>query len=694
MCLSYWPFHTLQTTMKFKYEILNGSGCASSPDNDTDDDLKTCGKCKLCELNLNTSTGFKSTVTNEKNCLPKDNFGIKIACTTKNVVYLITCDFCNMQYVGMTTTELRKRFDSHRSALNTSKFNTELYYHFLTHKKEHLKVQIIYHYNKTDDAKEVLLTVEEFYMRKLCTLMPFGLNDNINSMNINLSSYDLLKLNSRNTPFFTFPSERKKRGHGHKKYHKRNVDSSVLKENVDKMYAFLVSFKMHELYVYLRSLKRNTINECLEILDDYCENHPAKRSSLHRMLLSYRSQFVKPPKKEDDSFIYCTIPYVHRVIESMGIRGILKSKDLNAYLPHISRKFKIRTTFSYSTTVGRRILNYNKVLNKLTKEDLTVSSCDCNSKYAKFVYAPHGHVHTGQLDIIDNLDLRRIMAMGAKFRLTPSVTKAKIWNSLSESMIKLKKKFSRKCKIKEECFDIWFDILMKKIKKRFHTFRNFELESNDIFEQDSVVQYLKDFQERFVIVPVDKASNNYAIICKIFYIQILKEELGILNNKDITGNTVYQPVYLSEEKFYQQQELKNKQLGNTLTEENKYIPLLYWTSKQHKNPYKFRFIAGASHCTNKTISQEVSLALKCIKNQFKNYCGVIKKRTGLNYYWCIDNSAEFLQKLSDVDTASSIETFDFSTLYTNLPLDCIYDNFERLIIKMFKNSGSNSILVL
>ena len=114
----------------------------------------------------------------------------------------------------------------------------------------------------------------------------------------------------------------------------------------------------------------------------------------------------------------------------MGIRGILKSKDLNDYLPHISRKFKPRTTFSYGPTVGKTILNYNKVLNTLTKEDLSVSYCDCNSKYATFVYAPHGHVHTGQLDIIDDIDLRGILAMGAKFRLTLSVTKAKIWNSL------------------------------------------------------------------------------------------------------------------------------------------------------------------------------------------------------------------------------------------------------------------------
>ena len=65
----------------------------------------------------------------------------------------------------------------------------------------------------------------------------------------------------------------------------------------------------------------------------------------------------------------------------------------------------------------------------------------------------------------------------------------------------------------------------------------------------------------------------------------------------------------------------------------------------------------------------------------------------LTFFWSIDNSMEFIHKVSEVDIADSIETFDFSTLYTNLPLDNIYEKLKQLIIKMFKHNGSNSILV-
>ena len=69
------------------------------------------------------------------------------------------------------------------------------------------------------------------------------------------------------------------------------------------------------------------------------------------------------------------------------------------------------------------------------------------------------------------------------------------------------------------------------------------------------------------------------------------------------------------------------------------------------------------------------------------------KNRGLRFFWSIDNSVEFLLKLSGVPRAYSIKTYDFSTLYTNLPLDYIYECLEKLIIKMYNNSGAVGLLI-
>ena len=73
------------------------------------------------------------------------------------------------------------------------KRNILLYDHFCGpgHEMSHCKVQIILQV-KTDDVdiKDVLLAKEEYYMRMLSTLYPFGLNDNVKSLNINLKTHE------------------------------------------------------------------------------------------------------------------------------------------------------------------------------------------------------------------------------------------------------------------------------------------------------------------------------------------------------------------------------------------------------------------------------------------------------------------------------------------------------------------------
>ena len=530
-------------------------------------------------------------------------------------------------------------------------------------------------------------------MRKLGTLYPFGLNDNITSMKLNLSSFDFNQLNSYNTPFFTFGSKRRKRSHGNRKKPIRKKSSLDIRNILDQLSILYNDKQLYSVYTLLRSLNRQTIEKCLVELDDYSRNNRNKQSLLEKIILAYRSQYIKPLKNNCEEYIYFNIPFLYNAIDKVGVEGLLGCKNVKAHLPNNARNVSVRTTFSYGPTIGRKIFNYNKTLNNLKENDLLIDSCDCRESFSAFLYEPHGHVHTGNLDIISNTKLRDVMSKGAKFRLTPSISKSKILASLKVSIEKLKKKLASRCKLKEINFDMWFDVLWKLIKKRCDILTPDILNSNDIFEDDAVNSYLNGLYERFVIVPVDKACNNFAIICKNFYFQVLKNELGIGKNEFIIGNEVYQYVNKTTSQFFDEQIKENLELGNILKEEDKYIPALYWTSKQHKDPYKFRFIAGASRSTNKAISIEVSLALKCIKRQFKNYCAVIKRNSGLNYFWSIDNSQEFIDKLNDVKKADTIETFDFSTLYTNLPLDKIYDSLEQLIIKMFKHSGSLYILV-
>ena len=57
-----------------------------------------------------------------------------------------------------------------------------------------------------------------------------------------------------------------------------------------------------------------------------------------------------------------------------------------------------------------------------------------------------------------------------------------------------------------------------------------------------VARELSRLHENFVIVPVDKASNNYNFVCKRHYVDILIEELGL---HLLPGNPTYNLTHFS-----------------------------------------------------------------------------------------------------------------------------------------------------
>ena len=58
-------------------------------------------------------------------------------------------------------------------------------------------------------------------------------------------------------------------------------------------------------------------------------------------------------------------------------------------------------------------------------------------------------------------------------------------------------------------------------------------------KQPNVSKYLEELHKRFIITNIDKAGNNFGVVCKKYYIDVLKKELGVNNVSDIKGNDVY-----------------------------------------------------------------------------------------------------------------------------------------------------------
>ena len=86
-----------------------------------------------------------------------------------------------------------------------------------------------------------------------------------------------------------------------------------------------------------------------------------------------------------------------------------------------------------------------------------------------------------------------------------------------------------------------------------------------------------------------------------------------------------------------------------------------------------------------SLSKVLTSCLTAIKNHWIKYCEKTYEREGINYFWSIKNSTEILNKLKTKGfKASTISTYDFSTLYTTLPHNLIRNQLVDLIENTFR----------
>ena len=84
----------------------------------------------------------------------------------------------------------------------------------------------------------------------------------------------------------------------------------------------------------------------------------------------------------------------------------------------------------------------------------------------------------------------------------------------------------------------------------------------------------------------------------------------------------------------------------------KEVPLIYWIPKNQRYTQKQyevnrQPVQGFVQTSIKPLSKHFSKALKLILNQMKVYSDKVFERSNLHYYWILDNSLQFMEKLKD-----------------------------------------------
>ena len=119
----------------------------------------------------------------------------------------------------------------------------------------------------------------------------------------------------------------------------------------------------------------------------------------------------------------------------------------------------------------------------------------------------------------------------------------------------------------------------------------------------------------YVFVPIVKARNNIAIICKRYYVEVILKEIGQIGN----GNSTYEKSSKTVEDVVEDNVVYSERLGLEVEDEEKDLPSMYWIPKMHKDPPGARFIIASKQCSTKKISKSVSSAFKLMHSQIENF---------------------------------------------------------------------------
>ena len=598
----------------------------------------------------------------------------EVSCKMKNAIYAIKCLKCKIHYVGETKQMVKSRFLQHRRDVISNKKGTFMVKHFNQphHSWEDMEIKIL---DCTDGDDKVKLRTKEYnWIKILTSAFPWGMNDSISGYG-NLSEWETNgDMTAKNSPYFKLPvHDGKKRKRGNRKRRNKIVDV----EFTDKVKEYYEDKQFDKLYKCFRQASKRTLSRAVK------ESETMTGCTSIQMLICGYSLGIfdknKPERKTEYNRkgIVVDIPFICNTLSQIGLQSFMnkpRNKCLLGYQESNSQDFKKpKVLFRLNRTIGSFCFNYNKFLKTIREEWVSGQEevpCECKIKYSDYI-SYNGHVITGNVNIItDNVFLKEMMSKGTNHRIDKKFITMEDLQTIRCSIID----YAEKAYIKEQSTDKPQDIAnyVDAVTEYVWNKAPFGYERNGGTLKSAIFQDM-------VCTPVDKATNNFAFICKRLYFEFV--------NKELSGNSTYIPRNTTVDDLIRRHSSLCRGYGMELEVDNNKVPTLFGIPKFHKPTLKFRFIAGASRSSTKPISIMGHNFLQLIKNHFLKYCKVIENRTKSRRYISVANSEHVVRQLRRLDHWHSAKTYDFSTLYTNLPHDAILACIFELINLCFRNCG-------
>ena len=450
--------------------------------------LRKCSdrRCMTCP-NFVTSKTFKSNVTNKTHQII-NHTGEDLTCHSQNIIYLLSCTSCNIQYVGETAYPMHLRMNQHR----TSKCGCE---HVIHHSTEfcqghHYHYQIIEKLPGTgyvngaldENMTKVRKDHEDAWIKKLRTIYPYGLNEKAEG-----KEADSTTIHTAVGKLFPPVSRSGVRPVRSRINRNNRISPLSTSDFFDELNSFLLSDikkSFNNIRILLNKCKKKLLKEiAYSILERenfiYVEGREQWYLYISDIIDTLLWKDVTPPEKKSHHENPCIIHFVNKGFNRLGLSKIFRLPDVVAFLPpDLQGEQEIPfPTYKLDSPIRNKILNYKDAVNSVqieVDEDVSVvhnlPSCDCSSSPFSDPY--HKHIVTGDLRIIENQKLRWLFSKGPNYREAKPFNLKKCKDSVKTSLDETILKLAEKYRLDIALFTNWRNHILSKIDTRITTLRS------------------------------------------------------------------------------------------------------------------------------------------------------------------------------------------------------------------------------
>ena len=574
--------------------------------------------------------------------------------------------------------------NNHRASIKSLKPQV-LYKHFTSdgHRLEDMFVQLIESIvvapNERASTYSKCLEREEFWIRELKTAYPYGLNDNIRGVgNISKQNDELIVWKF----FNKHPKTRKQKS---KRPSRKNTKKPTNPRDwlKNKLGNYKSMCFLHKYTSEIFGLRNIYLTDTRTLVEEELHLHtfPSHLLLILKDLIKFRlgTSQPQPPKqhtKENNHKHFLKVKFHNKGIEMINLSGILRYRWVKDTIPvFFEHRDPPTVSYKYTKTIGPSVFNFKKVTENINLASNDCTTCNCSS--SAYLYQPLGHVVTGDLSIITNKKLRRLIKKGPNFREQNNINWDLCLKLFMEGVYNYKQMWTSRDGVDLCTLNEWAGMVklliennIKRLESRGHKTRK-----RQVLKDTKCRTALRELHNEYVLVPADKASNNIIIVCKKYYTEVIRNELAGKSGKAST----YVHCNDSIDQIVQRHLAYMHNTKIEVAKDMKRLPGFYWMPKLNKNPYGHRFIAASASCTTKPLSKLLTHCLWLILKHYREYCKGIENRTGVNCFWVINNSTEVTNTLDMLRHARALDSFDFSTLYTNIPHSQLKTRMEELI---------------